>query len=240
MTATELGPLLALDSSTRLGSAAVGGTGGLMVEITAGMARGHSIGLLPAAAQALELAGLAPADLQGVAVAGGPGSFTGLRIAAATAKGLCRALRIPLFSYSGLAAAAVSAWAADGPVCAVFDARGQDLYAACYRFDEEPEVLLGPAAVPVEQLVERLSGMRVAAVTGEVGHAKVRELARALGATLAPLNLGMPRASALLHLATRYPESGRVADPARWEPDYVRASGAERIAAEGRRPASRS
>jgi hypothetical protein len=53
---------------------------------------------------------------------------------------------------------------------------------------------------------------------------------------VAPAEVGVPRASALLWLARAAPEMGRVADAAAWEPEYVRASGAERIAAEGRLP----
>jgi hypothetical protein len=62
------------------------------------------------------------------------------------------------------------------------------------------------------------------------------EIERAPGARVAPAQVGMPRASALLWLAESAPEMGRVEDAAGWEPEYVRASGAERIAAEGRLP----
>ena len=59
---------------------------------------------------------------------------TSLRIAAATAKGMVHALGVPLLAYSGLLATAVAGWGAGGSVCALFDARRRDVYAACYRF----------------------------------------------------------------------------------------------------------
>jgi tRNA threonylcarbamoyladenosine biosynthesis protein TsaB len=67
-----------------------------------------------------------------VIVGAGPGSFTGVRVAAATARGLAHGLGVPLYAYSSLAAVAMET-GLDGNVCALFDARRGEVYAACYE-----------------------------------------------------------------------------------------------------------
>src|SRR5690606_1081589 len=143
-------PYLAIDTSTALGSVAVGRGSELLAEIVVGVSTKHSESLLPAIDYALRSAGLEPPDLGAVVVAGGPGSFTGVRVAGATAKGFVRALGVPLFAYSGLLALA-AAVAAEGPVCALFDARRGEVYAGCWRFpgDGAVEVIMPPTAAPV-------------------------------------------------------------------------------------------
>src|SRR5690606_16099678 len=122
-------PILALDSSTAVGSVAVGGEEGVYAEVIQSVAGSHSASLLPAVEQVMRSAGLRPRDLAAVVVGEGPGSFTGLRIAGATAKGMLRGLDIPLYAYSGLLATAASAWSHEGPVWALFDARRRDVFA---------------------------------------------------------------------------------------------------------------
>lgn len=231
MSAPPDGPLLALDSSTATGSVAVGTAHELLAETVLSVGPGHSSALLPAADQALRAAGLRPVDLAGIVVAGGPGSFTGLRIAAATAKGLLQALEVPLYAYSGLTAAAMGGWGA-GVVCALFDARRRDVFAACYRVGPGLEEILPPEHLSIDLLLERLRSDPPALLVGDGALRHRAELERELGVPVAPPHLGLPRASALLTLAFSYPGLGLVDDPRGWEPDYLRAAGAERIAAE--------
>jgi tRNA threonylcarbamoyladenosine biosynthesis protein TsaB len=228
------GPVLALDSSTATGSVAVGDGDKLLAETVLNVGPGHSAALLPAVDAALKTAGLKPRDLAGVVVAAGPGSFTGLRIAAASAKGMVAALGVPLFAYSGLMAAAGACWGAERPVCAIFDARRRDVYAACYRFAAGVEEVFAPRALTVDELVERFrDDAHPPIFTGEAAAMHGEEIARALGAPVVPPLLAISRASVLLWLARAAPALGRVADAAAWEPEYVRASGAERIATAG-------
>jgi tRNA threonylcarbamoyladenosine biosynthesis protein TsaB len=125
--------ILALDSSTSLGSVALVRHGALVAEYTLSVRRTHAERLLPAVGQILADAGLAPVDLDALAVTTGPGSFTGLRIALATAKGLAYALNRPAVGVSTLKALAfgVAGWA--DWVCPLLDARRGEAYAALYR-----------------------------------------------------------------------------------------------------------
>jgi tRNA threonylcarbamoyladenosine biosynthesis protein TsaB len=227
------GPVLALDSSTAIGSVAVGDERGTLAEIVLNVGAGHSAALLPAVDEAMRIARLTPAELAGVVVGGGPGSFTGLRIAAATAKGMLQALRVPLLSYSGLMAAAAAHWAAPGPVWGVFDARRRDVFAARYSFRDGLRVLDAPAAMTLDELMERArtGGDPAPVFAGDGALRHAAELERETGGRVAPDHLSIPRASALLWLARTAPELGMVTDPSTWEPDYLRAAGVERIAA---------
>jgi tRNA threonylcarbamoyladenosine biosynthesis protein TsaB len=183
----------------------------------------------PAVRFLLDNAGEEMSAVGGIVVGAGPGSFTGVRIAAATAKGLAHALDVPLLAYSSLAAAAATAAQAERPVCALFDARRDEVYAACYRFPglAALETLLEPAP---RALADVLAQVRphgpLFAGEGAVLHAAA---IAAAGGAVAPAHVGVPRASSLLWLGHVAPTAG-VVDARAWEPAYLRPSGAERRA----------
>jgi tRNA threonylcarbamoyladenosine biosynthesis protein TsaB len=228
---TPTGPVLALDSSTAGGSVAVAADGRLLAERVLPSTAGASSLLMPAVDEAMRDAGLAPRDLAAIVVAGGPGSFTGLRIAAATAKALVRALGVPLFAYSGLLASAAAERREPRPVCALFDARNREVFAGCWQFTADGfRELLAPAILSVDEVIAALAGLRPLAV-GDGAALHAAELGAAFGAdAVRPLGEESP-AAGLIWLARTVPEAGHVAAPAAWEPEYLRASGAERIAA---------
>ncbi len=234
------GPLLALDTSTEVGSVAVGRGDGILAEISLRVGAGHSSALLPAVDEAMRLAGVGPGDLAGVVVGAGPGSFTGLRVAAATAKGIVHARGIPLFARSTLEVIAAGCAGSAGRVCALIDARRGDVFAACYEFaargsrlaarDGGVGVVLEPCVRPLGEVLRDLSGSADLLFTGP-GAERHRQQIEAAGGRVAPAHLHAPRAGALLWLVREVPGRAAVADPARWEPTYLRASGAERMRA---------
>jgi tRNA threonylcarbamoyladenosine biosynthesis protein TsaB len=220
------GPILAMDTATTLGSVAVGREGELLAEAVIGVEVRHSEALLPAIAFVLDRAGLVPRDLAAIAAGGGPGSFTGVRIAAATAKGMARALERPLYAFSSLEVLAVSAGLDRGPVCALFDARRGEVYGACYREgpDGRVEEVMAPVALPIGEVIEETRAHApVFAGPGAVAYADV---IREHGGAVATGPTALPRASALLWLAATDPDRGLVARPAAWQPGYARTPGA--------------
>jgi tRNA threonylcarbamoyladenosine biosynthesis protein TsaB len=222
--------VLAVDSSTRNAYVAVERDGRIAAQEAVTAQANASSALLPAVDRAVRSAGLAPADVAAVVVGGGPGSFTGLRIAAATAKGIVRALGVPLFAYSGLLGLAAAHRDAGRAVCALFDARNREVYAGCWRFGGDGvEEVLPIEALAIDRLVERLEGMDVRFV-GEGAELHRVALGAAFGAEAVAVEERSP-AAGLLWLARTVPALGRVADAAAWEPEYVRAAGVERIAA---------
>jgi tRNA threonylcarbamoyladenosine biosynthesis protein TsaB len=219
--------LVAIETSTDAGSVALGGPAGTVGEIVIGVRTRHAEALLPALDQLLQESETTRAALRGIVVGAGPGSFTGVRVAAATARGLAYGLGVPLYAYSSLAAVAVAVMT-ERPVCALFDARRGEVYAACYGAGPQSDLLrtiLEPTALDVRALLERMRGTD----PQYAGEGAVRYAAE-LGLTDPPA--APPTASALLRLAAADiaagGATGRVSRPAGWEPTYLRASGAER------------
>jgi tRNA threonylcarbamoyladenosine biosynthesis protein TsaB len=215
--------LLAIETSTDYGSIAIGRGADLTGEVVIGARSRHAESLLPALEFLLRSARLSRSDLRGIVVGAGPGSFTGVRVAAATARGLAAGLSIPLYAYSSLAGLALEQ-ATQGPVCSVFDARRGEVYAACYERagrGDQLHTLIEPVALHVDELRARVEDMNPA-FTGD----GARRYADALGITPPPPSF--PRAAGLLRLAAAEPATGAVEQPSGWEPMYLRSSGAER------------
>ncbi|MFV1985910.1 MAG: tRNA (adenosine(37)-N6)-threonylcarbamoyltransferase complex dimerization subunit type 1 TsaB [Gemmatimonadota bacterium] len=217
--------LLALETSTRLGSVAVGDGHEVLAESVLSVRATYSETVLDEASRLLDRAGVRVGRLAGVVVGAGPGSFTGVRIAAALAKGLCFAHDLPLFAFSSLRALAASV--ATAPICSLFDARRDEVYAAAFPSGAGDAATFGPAALPLDELLSRLEPLDGWSFAGDGALAHAQAIS-ARGGRVLPPHLSVPRASALLWLASVAPEDGRVQDRGIWEPEYVRASGAER------------
>lgn len=218
---------LAIETSTPIGSVAIGREGAVLSEIVLGEKAKHSELLLPAIEFALRSAAAEKTALRAIVVGGGPGSFTGLRISAATAKALARSLDVPLYAYSGLCALAAGVGDAGRVVCALFDARRGEVYAACYRFPglARVETLLEPAP---RHLDDVLMDARDTIFVGDGARQHAAAIANA-GGTVAPAHFAAPRASVLLWLHHVMPQAGLVEELSSWEPRYLRDSGAERM-----------
>jgi tRNA threonylcarbamoyladenosine biosynthesis protein TsaB len=128
--------LLALDTSTRQSSIALCSEDMLYGEYTWQIGNNHSVELPGNIQRLVAECRLTIQDVEAVAVATGPGSFNGVRVAVATAKALAFALKKPLIGVSTLDSIAAQQQQWPGPVCAVLEAGRSELYAGCYRFDE--------------------------------------------------------------------------------------------------------
>ncbi|MCL6449988.1 MAG: tRNA (adenosine(37)-N6)-threonylcarbamoyltransferase complex dimerization subunit type 1 TsaB [Acetobacteraceae bacterium] len=155
-----------------LGVALVDGSG-VVAEACQRRDRAHAEQLLPLVREVLSGAGLQPRDVEGLAVSAGPGSFTGLRIGLALAKGWAYAAGIPLCGVPTLDALAHLALFAPGLVCAALDARRGQVYSALYRSAGEgagdAPLRLGPyRCLEPGELLASLPGELEAAGAGEV------------------------------------------------------------------------
>jgi len=124
--------LLALDTSTSYASIALVHEGRTLVELDWEVGRNHSAELLPRLDWLLAQRGITPAQLDGIAVATGPGSFNGVRVAVAAAKSLAFALGVPLSGHPTLDVIAWGESQVRGPICALLDAGRGQVYAATY------------------------------------------------------------------------------------------------------------
>jgi tRNA threonylcarbamoyladenosine biosynthesis protein TsaB len=127
--------LLALDTSTRQASTALCTEDILLGEYTWQVGNNHSVELLERIQRLVAECGFDMPAIEAIAVATGPGSFNGLRVALATAKTLSFSLNLPLIGVTTLDIIAAHQRQWRGPLCAVLEAGRGELYAACYLFD---------------------------------------------------------------------------------------------------------
>jgi tRNA threonylcarbamoyladenosine biosynthesis protein TsaB len=151
--------VLAIETSTLAGGVALLDGDAVRAEYVLDVSATHSERLMPAIDRVLADAGWRAADLQGLAVAVGPGSFTGLRIGLSAAKGLAFALGIPIAAVPTLDAMAAALPFALLPVCPVLDARKGEVYCSLYRWTgqamrREWEYLALPPAALAARLTE--------------------------------------------------------------------------------------
>ncbi|MDJ0723182.1 MAG: tRNA (adenosine(37)-N6)-threonylcarbamoyltransferase complex dimerization subunit type 1 TsaB [Desulfobacterales bacterium] len=139
--------ILAIDTASRTCSVAICYGESLQAEITDGGGETHSRHLMGMVAHALEMSGDRLQAMDAIAVNRGPGSFTGVRIGISTAKGLAAAAGMPLVGVSGLAALAWQAAPTPYEICAMLDARRQEVYSGRYRVAQNKIIRLAPDAV---------------------------------------------------------------------------------------------
>ena len=145
--------LLVIDTSGPVCGTAVMDETRAYSEFTAQNKNTHSASLMPMAEAALRAAGRTAADLDAVAVVTGPGSFTGVRIGVATAKGLAQGAGLPCIPVDALEALSVSAGRFDGVVCPIQDARAGQVYGAAFR---DGERLTPDEAMKLEEFLDRV------------------------------------------------------------------------------------
>lgn len=227
---THEGPLLAFDTSGDAGSVAVGQGGEVLAQCALGERTQHARRLVPAVDSLLGQAGIPRQELAGVVVGAGPGSFTGIRVAAATAKGLCQALDLPLHPVSSLRAAALGTGTAvhiDALRAVLFDARSDRVFAGWYGVRAGRIVELEPPEATTVGAV--LSGRRPAAKRLAMGSGARRHAARLQEAGWEVLEppWGEPSAESLLRVYWQGIEDGAGgADAALWKPVYLKDSSA--------------
>lgn len=215
--------ILALDTATLTASVAIL-DGDAIAAAGDAHADTHSEKLLPLVDAVLNQAGLRPALLDAIACGAGPGSFTGLRIGLATAKGLCFALGKPLVLVSSLAALAYEVRGRD--VLALIDARKREVYAGVFSGDGV--ALGGERVLPPDALADHVrsaAGNRRLVVIGD-GAAAYRDAAARCGDVDLSVRL-TPDARAVARLAQAKLASGASDEVLTAAPTYIRASEAE-------------
>ena len=179
----------------------------------------------------LKQCGKTPADVTHVAVAAGPGSFTGVRIGVASAKGFAWGREIPLCGVSTLEAMAVTLGAWEGTVCPVMDARRSQVYNALFRAERgELTRLREDRAVSLEELGKELREIPGPIyLVGDGSELTWQALKDTLpNLTLPPEHRRHQRASGVALAAVGQIEAGKVCDAASLTPNYLRLSQAER------------
>jgi tRNA threonylcarbamoyladenosine biosynthesis protein TsaB len=220
--------LLILDTATTAGSVALCCGERLLAEIVVDSLANHSDKLLLHVEQLLQEQQCPLAEIAAFAVVDGPGSFTGLRVGVAVAKGLARACHRPLFGVSSLHLLAAALPYATLPVCTLLDARKKEVYAATFSTTTGSPCLLDEARVlPPQRLLDEMSAPALFVGSGAVLYRELIMARFGAQATFAPGPLHTPRASAAAPLVLQQLRAGANGDPELLLPRYIRPSEAE-------------
>lgn len=236
--------VLAIDSSGLTATVAVVEETQTVAEYTINYKKTHSQTLLPMIDEVVKMTELDLGTIDAIAVAGGPGSFTGLRIGSATAKGLGLALNKPLIHVPTVDGLAYNVFGCEDIICPIMDARRNQVYTGIYTFSKkagekegtnlvEPvfQVIKMQMAVSIEELAERLNRYRRPVVfLGDGVPVYENVLAEKLTVpySFAPAYMNRQRAAVVGTLAIQYYKSGKFETAEEHRPDYLRVSQAER------------
>ncbi|MBO5069075.1 MAG: tRNA (adenosine(37)-N6)-threonylcarbamoyltransferase complex dimerization subunit type 1 TsaB [Roseburia sp.] len=224
--------ILGLDSSGLVASVAIVENENLLGEYTVNYKKTHSQTLLPMLDEVARMIELDLETIDAIAIAGGPGSFTGLRIGSATAKGLGLALNKPIINVPTVDALAYNLAGHQSLVCPLMDARRNQTYTGLYRFHtNEMETLREQCAVGIDEIVAYINETGQPVVfLGDgipVFSAYIQENVK-VPWSFAPAHMNKQRAGAVAALGMKYFAAGRYESAAEHRPEYLRLSQAER------------
>ena len=228
--------ILALESSGLVASVALWCDGCLMGEYTTNFKKTHSQTLLPMLDGLMTTLGVPLDSCDALAVSAGPGSFTGLRIGSATAKGIGLALKLPIIEVPTVDAIAYNLFGTDRIICPLMDARRQQVYTGLYTFTGDRLTVITPQrVVSMDTVLKELNALgRPVIFTGDGVPVYKDMICQQCTAdhVFAPAHLAAQRAGALAALAAVYyndPEKqSHIVDASDHKPDYLRLSQAER------------
>lgn len=224
--------LLGLDSSGLVASVAIVEDNDLRGEYTVNYKKTHSQTLLPMLDEVAKMIDLDLYTIDAIAVAGGPGSFTGLRIGSATAKGLGLALECPIINVPTVDALAYNLVGHRDMVCPLMDARRNQVYTGLYEFEgQEFKVVKEQCAVAIEEILAEVNSLGKDVIFLGDGVPVYEEIVKEntkVNYIFAPAHMNRQRAGGVAVLAQSYVKQGKIETAAEHMPDYLRLSQAER------------
>lgn len=219
--------LLFVDTATSVCSVAIADGQRILAESLINLATPSSSRLSECIGQTVALAGCQLSELDGFGVTIGPGAFTGLRVGISTVKGLALATGKPVVAFSSLAVLAANLPSFVLPVCPLFDARKDEVYAGLYRCAPVPVSLRPDCVMAPTDFIASLTGPTCFVGDGAVRYRTLIEDLLGERAHFAPSWANLPRAAAVVTLATAVLEQGGGSSPASLLPVYLRLSEAE-------------
>lgn len=219
---------LGIETSNSPLSIAIVKDGQVLAEIVQHVKLTHSVTVMPTIEELFQKVNLKPSDIDAIAVSEGPGSYTGLRIGVTIAKTLAWTLKKPIVGVSSLKILAANAEIYDGVICALFDARRQNVYAAAYQ-GTQLETVIEVHHDSIDGLLDQLQRLNtpILFVGMDVENFK-EKIIEQLGehALFAPSSISLPRASKLIAIAEKEPLPS-VDDVHAFVPKYYRIAEAE-------------
>ncbi|MCI7330308.1 MAG: tRNA (adenosine(37)-N6)-threonylcarbamoyltransferase complex dimerization subunit type 1 TsaB [Selenomonadaceae bacterium] len=222
--------ILAIDTATQVSSVAVASEEKLAAELTMQARLTHSETLMPHIEQVLQMAGVKKAELDGIAVSIGPGSFTGLRIGLAAAKAMAYVLNKPLVGVSTLAALAAHFPVPGVKIVSLLDAQKGNAYREVFRWEQGR--LIREQSVDIASLADIVADCSEMAgaviLTGDIVAKKIRgRMVLPANVQVAPAQQIMPRAANVAMIGLQRLAAGEQDNVMDLEPWYIRRSEAE-------------
>lgn len=221
--------ILAIDSSSVAGSVALYEDGEIKAEYLTLDKRTHSETLLPLIDKLKSETGLDLSSLDAIAITGGPGSYTGLRIGGATAKGLGLALDKPIINVPTMEALAYNVVGSEVLVCPMMDARKNRVFTGLYKFDGEKIVTVKDQCVlAIDELVDEIKEEVIFIGDGVDAYRDLLDEKMSVAHSFASEEDNYVKASSFVYLAKIYFDEGKVERADKFTPDYLMLSQAER------------
>jgi len=228
--------ILGIDSSGLVAGVAVVEEEQLLAEYTVNYKKTHSQTLLPMLDEICKMVDLSLEEIDGIAVAAGPGSFTGLRIGSATAKGLGLALGKPIMEIPTVDGIAYQLFGHARLICPLMDARRNQVYTGLYRFEDDSgesrfRVVKEQCAVSIDEIAAEINQKNESVVFLGDGVPVYRDRLGELVTVpyeFAPAYCNRQRAASVASLGAVYLAEGKTVTAGEHKPDYLRLSQAER------------
>ena len=225
--------IIGIESSALVASVAIMDEERLIAEFTVNNKKTHSQTLLPMLDEAVRAAGTDMESIDAIAISRGPGSFTGLRIGSATAKGLGLALNKPIVEVPTLKALAWNLFGTgDALVCPIMDARRSEVYSGVYSFDgEDMQTVIEEKAGPLAELIGELNEQGKTVIflgDGVPVYSEMLKEGMKVPYLLAPEHLSRQRAGSVAALGLKMLARGEIVAARDHVPVYLRVSQAER------------
>lgn len=225
--------VLGIDSSGMTATVALIEDDKLIAEFSVNNKRTHSETLMPMIDKVLTASETDIRDVELLAIAAGPGSFTGLRIGAATVKGLGMSLDVPVAAIPTCEGLAMNLSGTDRLVCPLMDARRNQVYTGLYRVSGDmPEAVIEQTACDISEIVDKVNeaGEKViflgdgAAIFKEYIESNIR-----VEFSFANANASLQRGASIASLGLLYQKAGKTVSVDEFTPVYLRPSQAERV-----------
>ena len=222
--------ILAIESSATCASVCLAADRNLIAEYSINYKLTHSQTLMPMIEEITNLTELDINTLDFIACVSGPGSFTGLRIGAATAKGLAHGLNIPIIPVPTLDSLAYNIFNTDKMVCPIMDARRNQVYSAFYIWENGVQKRLTDyMAESIEKIIQMAQAYKKEVIfVGDGINANRSALENYKEFIFPPLNCNIQKASSAAGLAFDFAESGNFVPFSEFSPIYLRKPQAER------------
>lgn len=224
--------VLGVDSSGMVASVAIVEDDVLIAEYSVNYKKTHSETLLPMIDEIVSMTETELSDIDAIAVAAGPGSFTGLRIGSATVKGLGLALDKPVASVPTCEGLAYRLWGTDKLVCPIIDARRNQVFTGIYEFvDGELQVFCDQQALDICELIDKLAACNREVIflgDGVPVHKETISKNAKFKHSFAPASCNRQSAAAIATLGVIYANKGMLTTASEHCPVYLRKSQAER------------